>query len=232
MPLDINGYNETFKAFVDFAQALDRARGIVVRLPNGAQLSGDFGTARDELSAFVTKGAKADYASLDDAEKGKVHVLMALLNQKTAMAAMNAEPLALDSHRRDNKLTVTGDPSREFEISFAKDGTLKVDCKLVLEQPHSIDVANGKGRYDTLENLGAGSKVDAFFSLEIRPRELDRLAAVDYSKYDDAPATQHVLDPNAEQPYETLRLVLGDDFRFASDNSAVKCGSSYKITIA
>ena len=81
-------------------------------------------------------------------------------------------------------------------------------------------------------NLATSSKVDAFFSLEIRPQELDRLAAVDYSKYDDAPATQHVLDPNAEQPYETLRLVLGDDFRFASDNSAVKCGSSYKITIA
>ena len=212
--------------------ALDRAHGIVVRLPNGARLSGDFGTARDELSAFVTKGAKADYASLDDAEKGKVHVLMALLNQKTTLAAMNAEPLALDPHGRDNQLTVAGDPSPEFTICFAKDGTLKVDCTLVLEQPHSIDVAAGKGGYDTLENPGPGSKVEAFFSLEIRPRELDRLAAVDYSKYDDAPATQHVLDPNAERPYETVRQVLDQDFRFASDNDAVTCRTGYKITIA
>ncbi len=105
---------------------------MVVRLPNGAQLSGDLGTARDELAAFVTKGAKTDYASLDDAEKGKVHVLMALLNQKTAMAPMNAEPLALDPHGRDYQLTVAGEPNREFEISFAKDGSLNVDCKYMM----------------------------------------------------------------------------------------------------
>ena len=212
--------------------ALDRARGMVVRLPNGAQLSGDFGTARDELAAFVTRGAKADYASLDDAEKGKVHVLMALLNQKTAMAAMNAEPLALDPHGRDTQLTVAGEPNREFEISFTRNGSLKVDCKIVREPLPSIDVADGKGRYETLENLGAGSKVEASFSLEIAPQELDRLATADYSKYDDARTSQHVLDPNAERPYETVRQVLDQDFRFASDNDAVTCRTGYKITIA
>ena len=212
--------------------ALDRACGMVVRLPNGAQLSTDLGTARDELAAYVTKGAKADYASLDDAEKGKVHTLMALLNQKTAMAAMNAEPLALDPHGRDNQLTVAGDPSPEFTISFAEDGSLKVDCKLVLERPTSIDVADGKGGYDTLENLGAGSKVEASFSLGITPQELDRLATVDYSKYDGARMTQHVLGPNAERPYETVRQVLDQDFRFASDNDAVTCRTGYKITVA
>ena len=167
-----------------------------------------------------------------DAEKGKVHVLMALLNQKTTMAAMNAEPLALDPHGRDNQLTVAGDPSPEFTISFAEDGSLKVDCKLVLERPPSIDVADGKGGYDTLENLGAGSKVEASFSLGITPQELDRLAAVDYSKYDGARMTQHVLDPNAERPYETVRQVLDQDFRFASDNDAVTCRTGYKITVA
>ena len=70
-------------------------------------------------------------AQVGDAEKGKVHTLMALLNQKTAMAAMNAEPLALDPHGRDNQLTVAGDPSPEFTICFAEDGSLKVDCRLV-----------------------------------------------------------------------------------------------------
>lgn len=82
------------------------------------------------------------------------------------------------------------------------------------------------------ENSGAGSKVEASFSLAITPQELDRLAAVDYSKYDGARMTQHVLDPNAERPYETVRQVLDQDFRFASDNDAVTCRTGYKITVA
>ncbi len=61
---------------------------------------------------------------------------------------------------------------------------------------------------------------------------IDRLAAVDYSKYDGARMTQHVLDPNAERPYETVRQVLDPDFRFASDNDAVTCRTGYKITVA
>ena len=44
--------------------------------------------------------------------------------------------------------------------------------------------------------------------------------------------SQHVLDPNAERPYETVRQVLDQDFRFASDNDAVTCRTGYKITIA
>ena len=44
--------------------------------------------------------------------------------------------------------------------------------------------------------------------------------------------TQHVLDPNAERPYETVRQVLDPDFRFASDNDAVTCRTGYKITVA
>ena len=211
--------------------ALDRARGTVVRLPNGAQLSSDLATARDELAAFVTNGAKADYASLDDAEKGKVHVLMALLNQKTALAAMSAEPLALDPNGRDLQLQVAGEASREFAISFGQNGSLKVECKLVHEPLRSIDIGDGKGGYDTLENLGEGSKIESSVSLEILPQELDRLAALDYSKCDDARMNEHVLDPNVKQPYETLESKFGD-FQFETDNSGVKCTNSYKITIA
>ena len=82
-------------------------------------------------------------AQVGDAEKGKVHALMALLNQKTAMAAMNAEPLALDPHGRDNQLTVAGDPSPEFTICFAEDGSLKVDCRLVASDNDAVTCRTG-----------------------------------------------------------------------------------------
>ena len=61
-------------------------------------------------------------AQVGDAEKGKVHALMALLNQKTAMAAMNAEPLT---------------------ICFAEDGSLKVDCKLVASDNDAVTCRTG-----------------------------------------------------------------------------------------
>ena len=212
--------------------AVDRNRGTFVRMPNGTHLSTDLETARDELAAFVTNGAKTTYASLDAGEKGKVHVLMGLLNQKTAMAATNAEPLALDPNGHDTQLMVVAPPRWEFSISFARDGSLKVDCTVVYEPPQSIDVANGKGRFDTVEDLGGGSKVESSFALEIKPQEFDRLAALDFSRYDDGPSTQHIGDPNVKQPYLTLGPTLGEGFRFGTDNSEVTCKNSFKITIA
>ena len=157
---------------------------------------------------------------------------MGLLNQKTAMAATNAEPLALDPNGHDTQLMVVGDPRWEFSISFARDGSLKVDCTVVYEPPQSIDVANGKGRFDTVEDLGGGSKIESSFALEIKPQEFDRLAALDFSRYDDGPSTQHVADPNVKQPYLTLGPTLGEGFRFGTDNSEVTCKNSFKITIA
>ena len=59
------------------------------------------------------------------------------------MAAMNAEPLALDPHGRDNQLTVAGDPSPEFTICFAEDGSLKVDCRLVASDNDAVTCRTG-----------------------------------------------------------------------------------------
>ncbi len=70
----------------------DINRKLDIRLPGDVKLSEDFETARNQIAAFVTNGAKTTYASLSDKEKVKSHVVMSLLTQGSARRRSPARP--------------------------------------------------------------------------------------------------------------------------------------------
>ena len=214
--------------------ALDRHRGIDVSLPGGEKLSADFATARNQLASFATNGAKKTYEALDPAEKGKVHVMMALLNQKSAIAAQNAGALVLDPDGRNNAIQFAGEnqPETALEIAFDEYGNLNVKCRMKTERLTMIDVVDAGGKTVSAENPGPDTKVEASFTLKIKPGELERLASVDYAAYDNAAVDARLLDHNVKNPYSDLNGTLGGNFKFKTSLSEVKCLSEYKVTVA
>ena len=57
-------------------------------------------------------------------------------------------------------------------------------------------------------------------------------ASLAYSKCDTAAIDRMIADPNVKHPHSKYGQALGDEFAFKTDNSKVKCTSSYMITVA
>ena len=210
----------------------DADRDLVVKLPGDQRLENDFALARDRLASFVTNGAKATYASLDEREKGKTHVLMALLNQRSVTSLQSGETLSLDPQHRNSKIWQAGPSATEFSIAFGPDGTLSVTCKSVFSNLNMITIVKGGGNDEDLTDLDPATKIEMEFTLNIKADEFDRLASLDYTAYDPDAVDQMILDPNVENPHAKYGEALGEPFAFRTDNSMVSCTSSYKITIA
>jgi hypothetical protein len=214
---------------------LDIVRRLKVTLPNGKQLSRNFEKARDELAAFVTGDPAAKYDGLTDKKaKGKVLVLMALLNQRIGQGLLNADGLALDPDGRTSRVFFGGrrqDDTAvryEYSISFGQDGTLAIKGNVVQEGIDMVMVTGDLGN-DTIVSAGPGTKVEAGLELKIAPDELDRLAGLDYSKYDNAAVEAKSSDPAVKNRFSDTSL-LGKDFMFAPGK--VTCTSTYKLTVA
>ena len=75
---------------------------------------------------------------------------------------------------------------------------------------------------------GKESKVEATMELKIAPAELDRLAGIDFSKYDADGVKAKYKDPNVQNRYSD-RTLLGEDFML--DDAKVTCTSTYKMTV-
>lgn len=210
----------------------DIDRDLVVKLPGGQQLENDFERARDALASFVTNGAKPNYAALDDPEKGKVRVLMALLNQKSTTALQSGEALALAPRHDGAKLRYSGPVATEYSIAIAPDGTLSVSCKMTLSHLNSITIVNDEGDDDEMTGLDPATRAEMEFTLTVKADEFDRLASLDYSACDLGAIDRMILDPNVENPHGKYGEALGEPFAFRTDNSKVVCTSRYKITVA
>ena len=96
----------------------DIKRKLDIRLPGDVKLSEDFETARNQIAAFVSKGARTTYGELSGAEKGKAHIVMALLSQETAKAAFDGQFTALDK-----KNTMILDPQSVYKDTVSPEGT-------------------------------------------------------------------------------------------------------------
>ena len=215
-----------------FVQDIDR--NPFVKLPNGQMLENhSFDGARDQLAAFVTNGAKTTYASLDDVEKGKTRILMAILNQKTLTPLESGETVALDPDGLASQIQVNGPRTWKFSVAFKQDGTLSVTCKLAIANMHIISIPGENGAEgDFIEDINPATKIEMAFTLEIKADEFNRLASLDYSKCDTAAIDRMIADPNVKHPHSKYGQALGDEFAFKTDNSKVKCTSSYMITVA
>ena len=221
-----------------FVKDLDRNR--TVKLPGNQMLDNhSLDGARDQLASFVTNGAKTTYASLSDVEKGKVRVLMAILNQKSIINVVQCgEPLALDPNGRASQIEYSvnaGHRAWEFSVAFKNDGTLSVSCKAVFDNLINMIVsgANGEEGYDT-EDINPATKIEMAFNVDIKADEFSRLASLDYTKCDLEAIDRMIADQNVQNPHGKYGEALGEQFAFKTGdfNSRVKCTSSWKITVA
>jgi len=211
----------------------DVTRKLNVTLPNGEKLAGEFEEARDQLSSLVKKDAK--YSDLAEKEKAKVHVLMAILNQRPGQGLLFSEGLTLDSKGNDSKVFFGGEKGKSsikysYTLSLAKDGALDIKCRASQDSFNMImlfgDSLKGEGTVAVMP--GKDSKVEATMELKIDKTELDRLAGIDFSKYDADGVKAKYSDPNIQNRYSD-RTLLGEDFML--DDAKVTCTSTYKMTV-
>ena len=198
-----------------------------VALPDGSLLERDADAAYDKLASFITKDAKRTFAELDDGEKKKLFILLSLLGSSNCHAAERGGKIALDLNGRDDgKLAVEGQYSkRRFSLSF-RGKNLVVKCETEREIAN-LRVKNGQG---AMENVAVkpGSKLIAGHSLRIPLAEIDRLANLDFTAYDDATVQQRIDDPNVERPYRDVGPSLGNGFAFSYD---VGIEAEFKLTV-
>jgi len=231
----------------------DVTRQLDVMLPSGEKLANDFEKARDQLTTLAT--GKPKYSELTDKEKAKVHVLMAVLTQRPSQGLLFSEGVALDPNDSTSKLFFGGEMGGgsikfAYALSFAKDGSLNISCRATQENfsmmmlfggtvdgEGSVPVMPGKGsKVDaTMDGEGSvpvmpgkGSKVDASMNLKMDMSELDRLAGIDFSKFDDKGVSEKYADPKLQHRYSD-RMLLGEEFML--DDSKITCTSTYKLTV-
>lgn len=170
----------------------DIDRGTNATLTDGKttfRLSNDFETARNELARFVTGDPNATYASLDakPEDKAKVHLLMSVISQETEKAGENGASYALDKREAEDSFTLTGfkekakQALRTYTIEKRADGG--IDLHYVMDKPiKEIDDGNtGGDGYP----LGEGSKFTCKIDYTLKGAEFNRLAKLDYSKFND-----------------------------------------------
>ena len=211
----------------------DVTRQLDVMLPSGERLANDFEKARDQLAALAT--GKPKYSELADKEKAKVHVLMAILTQRPSQGLLFSEGVALDPNDSTSKLFFGGEMGggsikHAYALSFAKDGSLNISCRATQENFSMMmlfgGTVDGEGSVPVMP--GKGSKVEATMNLKIDTAELDRLAGIDFSKFDDKGVSEKYADKNLQHRYSD-RTLLGEEFML--DDSKITCTSTYKLTI-
>ena len=206
----------------------DLARGIAVKLPGGKQLSNDFATACDEIAQFVTGKADATYAGLEGTAKTKAHIVMSLLSQDTMKAATESNLLTLDPNK--NKVgfilvTPQDLKDRVFTLEMTPGGGLFVNFKANLDLKGFTILADEEGKFT---ETGKGSKYNSMFSLQINTTELDRLAQLDFTKFDDKAALDVFDKAEADKIGTTVNSF---DQLFKLDKVNASCDTTFDITL-
>ena len=173
--------------------------------------------------------------SSEEALAVKFAFCKALLTQRPSQGLLFSEGVALDPNDSTSKLFFGGEMGggsikHAYALSFAKDGSLNISCRATQENFSMMmlfgGTADGEGTVPVMP--GKGSKVDATMSLKIDTAELDRLAGIDFSKFDDKGLSEKYADKNLQHRYSD-RTLLGNDFML--DDSKITCTSTYKLTI-
>ena len=189
--------------------AKDIYRGTNATLTDGKttiKLTQNFETARDELAQFVTGDPKATYKGLAEAankvaetaadkaavqkaasDRNKVHLLMAIISQETEKATENGAEYALDTREADSAFSISGfkekdkQAARTYTIQMTDDGGIAMHY--VMDKPIA-DIDDGNTEGDGYE-VGEGSKFVCKLDYTLDGKEVNRLAELDYGKFDD-----------------------------------------------
>lgn len=115
----------------------------------------------------------------------------------------------------------------EYSVSFGQDGTLSIKGNVAQDGLNTIRIIGDQGN-DVIGAPGPGTRVEAGLELKIAPEELDCLAGLDYSQYDNADVEAKSSGPTVKNRYSDSSL-LGKNFTFSPGK--VTCTSSYKLTV-
>ena len=183
-----NGVGTQFEKDID--------RGCNATLTDGKttiKLTQNFETARNELAQFVTGKSDATYDKLGPEDKNKVHMLMSLISQETEKAGEDGTKIAMDPREGTDGFNFGGfskqdrmngkgaDAVRAYVIEKRTDGG--IDLHYTMDKPikYIDDFTGGDGN-----NVGAGSKFVCKMDYSLKGDEFNRLAGLDYSKFDDS----------------------------------------------
>ena len=207
--------------------ARDVVHDLNVTFPNGTKMSNDFETARDQIASFVTGGAAAKYDDLDATGKGKANIVMALLSQETVRGSYESHARMLDPENNTPQYVTVSDPGTEkkaFNISFNRDGKLciKFTGEKQLQQMNArvpTGRENGRTVFSSKQIvMNPGSTIGTGFSLMIDADEFERMAKLDYSKFDDTEARKIIDDKKLVGALNHAVDSIDESFRFRNNS--------------
>ena len=209
----------------------DIIRDFDVNLPGGVKLSNDFIQARDQIAKFVTRDPNATYLNLNGALKGKANIVLSLLTQQTIKAATDGIAIGLDANLNRTAFSVTSRQENNkytFNLTMEPDGSLLMNLDITLDMGGKcIFILNDDGENYTQYIQDAGSKVSTTMQLRITRQGFDRLAQVDFTKYDSEPSRKEFKDvQNADRLGRTINA-LPQEFQFHAGE--VECRTSFSM---
>ena len=213
--------------------AKDIIRDFDVNLPGGIKMSNDFNVARDQIAQLVTKDPNATYANLNGILKKKAHIVMSLLSQQTIKAATDGIALGLDPNLNRSAFSITSNQDLNkytFTLKINTDGSLSMNLDTTLDfGGKCIDILNDDGENYTQFIQTAGSKASTTMQLEISKKEFDRLAAVDFTKYDDTISRKEFKDIQRTDRLGRAVNSLPTEFKFQTGE--VKCNTGFFMNL-
>ena len=218
-----------------FAKDVDRSGKIT--LINGKMnitLSKEFNTARDQLSQFIAGDEKATYGKLSAEDKNKVHLMMAMISQETEKAGENGVQHALHPRESEDGYIISGDKNNRGTRTFTFEKTMNgaISFQYNMEKP-VVDIRPD----DMLDevSVGAGSAFKCQLSYLLQPGEFDRLAKLDYTKFDDQAADKIVNNkqemPDGTKAYAEGKMMKAVDTFSPEFKINAGCGLSFSMTL-
>lgn len=149
----------------------------------------------------MTGRPDAAWGTLAAGERNQVAVLMSLLTHESALAAVQAPPVALDPEGREAAFSYVGagDARPVFRLEVNRVGVINVDCELEMH-PAALLVGG-----ETHE-FAPGATVKGSFRCSISPEERRRIAEVDLAHADTADAEAFYNRKPARAPPPPWRL--------------------------
>lgn len=176
------------------------------------------------------KNAKTTYAALDPKEKAKAHIVMSLISQETGKAATMGDRMALDKKGKVTAFETVYNRGNatdlKFEFTLSNDGGLQMELTGTDEFTMIMGYDNDGEMVSA--NVGEGSRFEYCLSLKLKPNEFNRLAELDFTKYDRAPS-QQMLNGNGENKLDTIYSKLPEEYRLGEFETSIRAGAHVTI---
>lgn len=168
----------------------ENVSNINVTLPGGQILSKNYETACDELAVVITGNKDAKYLELDETDKRKTELIMAMLTKESAKSIRDTQKLALSPNRTEPLFTVSEAPGKQTTVNFTvtKDptGTIGIvyqqqtNIAAIIQADSSVTQANADTSYDNETTVIDFSKenLNQIANLDVKDLDTEKLEAM------------------------------------------------------